>query len=213
MGKDQEIWQSIEKGPHKPTLTQREATDVEATLEGEATVTLTQDDLLKLKADKQAVSELNCAIPPDVFDLVEDCVSAHETWNTLHQLFAGTEAAKDKKMTSAINAFSNFKETFKRFKVCISRLKNSRDVKSNIKINLKFINSLGEAWITVQMIIQGSGKLSKLTLYELFNDLQAQESTVLSNSVRSGGPLALLSNGADQVGATSDHTSQKTRTK
>ena len=103
-GKDEEIWRSIVKGPHKPTL-QRPATEAEAALGGAATVTLTQDDLLKLKADKQAVSELNCAIPPDVFDLVEDCVSAHETWNTLHQLFAGTEAAKDKKMMSAINAF------------------------------------------------------------------------------------------------------------
>ena len=217
-GKDEEIWRSIVKGPHKPTL-QRPATEAEAALGGAVTVTLTQDDLLKLKADKQAVSELNCAIPPDVFDLVEECVSAHETWNTLHQLFEGTEAAKDKKMTSAINAFSSFKalpseslqETFKRFKVCISRLKNSGDVKSNLEINLKFINSLGEAWITVQMIIQGSGKLSKMSLYELFNDLQAQESTVLSNSVRSGGPLALLS--ADTVGETSDHASQKTRTK
>jgi len=107
-GKDEEIWRSIAKGPHKPTL-QRPATEAEAALGGAATVTLTQDDLLKLKADKQAVSELNCAIPPDVFDLVEDCLSAHETWNTLHQLFAGTEAAKDKKMTSAINAFSSFR--------------------------------------------------------------------------------------------------------
>ena len=76
-GKDEEIWRSIIKGPHKPTL-QRPATEAEAALGGAATPTLTQDDLLKLKADKQAVSELNCAIPPDVFDLVEDYVSAHE---------------------------------------------------------------------------------------------------------------------------------------
>ena len=77
-GKYEEIWRSIAKGPHKPTL-QRPTTDIEAALGGQPTVTLTQDDLLKLKADKQAVSELNCAIPPDVFDLVEDCVSAHKT--------------------------------------------------------------------------------------------------------------------------------------
>ena len=207
MGKDQEVWWSIEQGPHKPTLT-RTTTEVETTLGGTPAVRLTQDDLM-------AISELNCAIPPDVLDLVEDCTSAHETWNTLHQLFAGTEATKDKKMTSAINTFSNFKalpieclqDTFKRFKVCISRLKNSGNEKSNLEINLKFINSLGEAWITVQMIIQGSENLRKMSLYELFNDLKAQESTVLSNSVRSGGPLALLTNGADHVGATSDHAS------
>ncbi|KAL4580845.1 hypothetical protein LXL04_017050 [Taraxacum kok-saghyz] len=66
------------KGPHKPTL-QHPATKAEIALGGVATPTLTQDDLLKLKADKQAISELNCAIPLDVFDLVEDCMSAHET--------------------------------------------------------------------------------------------------------------------------------------
>ena len=76
-GKDEEILRSILKGPHKPTL-ERPATEAEIALRGAATPTLTQDDILKLKADKQAVSELNCAIPPDVFDLVEDCVSAHE---------------------------------------------------------------------------------------------------------------------------------------
>ena len=49
-GKDEEIWRSISKGPHKPTL-QRPATDIEAALGGEPTYTLTQDDLLKMKAD------------------------------------------------------------------------------------------------------------------------------------------------------------------
>ena len=92
MGKDQEIWRSIEQGPHKPTLI-RQTTQVETALGGTSAVTLTQDDLLKIKADFMAISELNCAIPPDVFDLVEDWKSAHETWNTLHQLFTGTEAA------------------------------------------------------------------------------------------------------------------------
>ena len=40
-GKDKEIWRSIEQGPHNPTLTQRQATDVEAALGGEPTYTLT----------------------------------------------------------------------------------------------------------------------------------------------------------------------------
>ena len=51
-GKDEEIWRSIEKGPHKPTL-QRPVTEAEAALGGAATLTLTQDDLLKLKVDNR----------------------------------------------------------------------------------------------------------------------------------------------------------------
>ena len=92
-------------------------------------------------------TEINSAIPPDVFVLVEDCESAQENWTTMHKLFAGTEAAKDKKMTSALNAYSDFKAlpneslqaTFKRFKVVISRLKNSGNKNSNLEVNLKFI--------------------------------------------------------------------------
>ena len=139
MGKNQEVWRSIEQGPHKPTLT-RTTTEVEATLGRTPAVTL--------------------------------CKSAHETWNTLHQLFVRTEAAKDKKITSAINTFLNFKA------------------------------------LPSECLQDTSENLRKMSLYELFNDLQAQESTVLSNSIRSGGPIALLS--AEHVGATSDHASQKT---
>ncbi|KAL4590737.1 hypothetical protein LXL04_003679 [Taraxacum kok-saghyz] len=145
-GKDKEIWRSIEQGSHVPTLTQRAATDVEAALGGEPILTLTQDDLLKMKADDMATTEINCAIHPDVFDLVEDCESTHEIWTTLHKLFAGTEAPKDKKIMSALNAYSDFKAlpneslqaTFKRFKVVISRLKNSGNEKSNLEVNLIF---------------------------------------------------------------------------
>ena len=62
-------------------------------------------------------------------------------------------------------------------------------------------------------MIQGSVNLRKMSLYEIFNDLQAQKSTILSNSARSGSPLALLSNSVDQVGETSDHASHQTRAK
>ena len=40
MGEDQEIWRSIEQGPHKPTLT-RTTTEVETDLGGTSVVTLT----------------------------------------------------------------------------------------------------------------------------------------------------------------------------
>ena len=41
------------------------------------------------------------------------------------------------------------------------------------------------------MIIQGSGTLSSLSLYDMYENLQTQESTVLANLTKNGGPLAL----------------------
>ena len=63
------------------------------------------------------------------------------------------------------------------------------------------------------MIIQGSGNLRKMSLYDLFNDLRYQESTVLSNATKNGGPLALLSKGSIQVGTTKEQVSHHSRVK
>ena len=69
------------------------------------------------------------------------------------------------------------------------RLSNSGNEKFNLEVNLKFINGLGDAWKMVQMIIQGCGNLRKMSLYDLFNDLQVEEPTVLANTAKHGGPL------------------------
>ena len=58
-GNDKEIWRSIEQGPHVPTLTQREATDVEAALEAQPILTLTHDDILKILSPKLSRSSLD----------------------------------------------------------------------------------------------------------------------------------------------------------
>ena len=52
-----------------------------------------------------------------------------------------------------------------------------------------------------------------MVLYDLFNDLQAQESTVLSNTAKNGGPLALVSSGSGSVGNDSEQVSHHSRAK
>ena len=136
-GKGEEVWLSIEKGPHTPTVTGGTGLGVEAALGGEPILTPTSDDILKMKADTSAKTKIIYAIPPDIFDFVEKCESAHEIWVTLQKIFERTKASKYKKMTSSLNAYTHFhvvpneslQSTFKWFTVIMTRLNNSEHEK------------------------------------------------------------------------------------
>ena len=61
-----------------------------------------------MENDDIAYTELLCGIPPEIFDLVQDCETAKEIWTVLENMFEGTDQARDKKTTSAINDYNNF---------------------------------------------------------------------------------------------------------
>lgn len=66
-----------------------------------------------------------------------------------------------------------------------------KTIKTNLEINLKFLDGLGDGWVTVIMILQGNGNLKRMNLIELYGELKAQESTVMQQHQKIGGPLAL----------------------
>ena len=155
-----------------------------------------------MDADQVAFHELTCGVPPELFDLIMNCNSAKEVWDTLKLIFDGTDGAKNKKLTTAMNEFHNFKsisgekldECFKRFNLTMTRLRSAGCInKSNHEINLRFLNGLGSEWTTAKMIIQSGNQIWNLSLYQVYGELQAQESTVIQQCHDIGGPLALVS--------------------
>ncbi|KAL4570004.1 hypothetical protein LXL04_025653 [Taraxacum kok-saghyz] len=198
--KGKNVWMSVLNGPHVRTTAARIATPAEQALGADlGTFPPTAEDLEKEEADETAFNEITYGIPPDIFDFISECDSAKEIWDTLLNMFEGTEKAKDKKQTSAENDYKNFRaapgeslsSAFKRFKKIMTKLSTSGATKTKLDSNLQFIDGLGDAWVFVKMIIQGSGTLSNMTIYEMYDNLQTQESTVLSNVTKNGGPLAL----------------------
>lgn len=118
----------------------------------------------------------------------------------LKNLYEGTEQAQEKKLTTTLNEFNNFKvhvgesleDSFKRFNLIVTKLSNAGTVRRNHETNLPFLNGLGRHWTTAKMIVQGDRKIHSLSLYKLYGKLQAQESTVLKDCSDFGGPLALV---------------------
>ena len=53
--------------------------------------------------------EISCSVAPDNFDIIINCESAKEIWGVLKNLYQGYEQAQDKKLTTALNEFTNFK--------------------------------------------------------------------------------------------------------
>ena len=217
--KGKNVWMSVLNGPHVRAAVARLATSAEIALgveEGSAPPTA--EDLEKEEADETAFNEITYGIPPDIFDLISECESAKDIWDTLLNMFEGTEKAKDKKQTSAENDYKNFRavpgeslqSAFKRFKKIMTKLSTSGATKTKLDSNLQFIDGLGDTWIFVKMIIQGSGTLSNMTIYEMYENLQTQESTVLSNITKNGGPLALYNDAqTNQAYASQNYTPSK----
>ncbi|KAL7582460.1 hypothetical protein Lser_V15G41487 [Lactuca serriola] len=160
----------------------------------------TKDDLDKMESDVIAFYEISCGVAPDNFDVIINCKSAKEIWDVLKNLYEGSEQAKDKKLTTALNEFNNFKahpgesleDSFKRLNLIFTKLSNVGTVQSNHETNLKFLNGLGKHWTTAKMIVHEDKKIYTLSLFKLYGELQTQESTVLKDCADFRGPLALI---------------------
>ena len=93
----------------------------------------TNDDLKKMEKDAIAFYEILCRVAPDNFDIIINCKSAKEIWDVLKNLYQESEQDQDKKITTALNEFNNFKvlpnenlnDSFKRFNLIITKLSNA----------------------------------------------------------------------------------------
>ncbi|KAI3505851.1 hypothetical protein L1887_28154 [Cichorium endivia] len=198
--KGKDIWRSVEEGPHLPTFTPRPNTAEEA-LGGTSQPRLTPLDIEKMDNDQIAFTEIQCGIPPELFDLIQNCTTAQQIWVLLQNMFLGTEEAKDQKLVSSVSDYTHFStfageplsQAFTRFSIIVTRLLSSGAERTNQEINLRFLEGLGKDWVLVKMILQDSGKLKTFNMYRLYNNLIGQERDLKgSQQLQLGGPLALI---------------------
>ena len=141
----------------------------------------TNDDLDKMEKDAIAFYEISCGVAPDNFNIIINCKYAKEIWDVLNNFYQGFEQAQDKKLTTSLNEFTNFKalpgesldDSFKRFYLIITKLSNASTFQSNRETNLQFLNGLGRYWTISKMIVQGNRKIHTLSLLKLYGKIQA----------------------------------------
>ncbi|KAI3496687.1 hypothetical protein L1887_39058 [Cichorium endivia] len=198
--KGKDIWRSVEEGPHLSIITPRPNTAEEA-LGGTSQPRLTPLDIEKMDNDQIAFTEIQCGIPPELFDLIQNCTTAQQIWVLLQNMFLGTEEAKDQKLVSSVSEYTHFStlageslsQAFTRFSIIVTRLLSSGAERTNQEIKLRFLEGLGQDWVLVKMILQDSGKLKTFNMYRLYNNLIGQERDIKGNQqLQLGGPLALV---------------------
>ncbi|KAI3518265.1 hypothetical protein L1887_06795 [Cichorium endivia] len=104
--KGKDIWRSVEEGPHIPNYTTR-ADIAEEALGGAPQPRLTPIDIEKLDNDQIAFTEIQCGIPPELFDLIQTCTTAQQIWVILQNMFLGTEETKDQKLVSSLSEYNH----------------------------------------------------------------------------------------------------------
>lgn len=119
----------------------------------------------------------------------------------MEDLFKGLENVKDKKMNSVVNEYDTFSTSPGEYVASVTNLYQIlvKDMIAHgitgtpVEHNLKFINILGKGWGNVNSCLQSNGSLNKLTIFQLFDELQGHESNV-AQTLRelSGGPLDLV---------------------
>ena len=190
-----EIWRSVTEGPHVPTRTgpQDEAARLLGA-EGEREIQPTALDLEKMDADNIAFSEMIFGIPPVLFEQIKLCQSAKEIWDTLQDSLEGSDNVKEKRLTSVVNEYDTFTvapgesvlSAANRFRICINNLTAHNVTRTSIEHNTKFINSLGRGWSNVKSCLQSNGSLRRLTIFQLFDELQGHESHVKQGLLEQG---------------------------
>ncbi|KAI3503823.1 hypothetical protein L1887_32276 [Cichorium endivia] len=149
------------EGPHIPNYTTRADTAEEA-LGGAPQPRLTPLDIDKMDNDQIAFTEIQCGIPPELFDLIQNCTTAQQIWSTTtSQPFVG----------------ETLRQAFTRFSIIVTRLLSSGAERSNQEINLRFLEGLGKDWMLVKMIHQDSGKLKTYNITQLSDDGQYSSTT------------------------------------
>ena len=118
-------------------------------------------------------------VPPSFFEHIKLCKFSKEIWDTLQDLFDGSENMKDKRLTSIMNDFNTFTTTpsesvasaFNRYQIVVNNMTTHGIIRNPLEYNLKFINSLGKGWGNVKSCLQSNGSLKNLKLYQLFDEL------------------------------------------
>ena len=104
-------------------------------------------------------------VPPSLFEHIKLCKSTKEIWDTLQDLFEGSENMKDKHLTSVVNELDTFTKTLgesiasasNRYKIAVNNMTSHGIVRTPLKYNMKFINSLRKGWGNVKSCIQSNG--------------------------------------------------------
>ncbi|GKD61258.1 hypothetical protein Tco_1298767 [Tanacetum coccineum] len=116
----------------------------------------TPDERRVVVQDQRLKSIIMSCLPDDIMESVISCVSAKETWTDLVHSFEGPSDTKENRIMDLKLEYQTFRaksteslsQTYTRYKTLLNELANDGVNLSKHEINVGFVNSLPEKWLT-----------------------------------------------------------------
>ncbi|KAJ9555500.1 hypothetical protein OSB04_010114 [Centaurea solstitialis] len=151
-------------------------------------------------------TEIPASLPNEIYANIDCNDTGKAMWDEIRSLMHGTEKGIQMKRTNLLTKFATFKgregelleDTYHRFCTMINELRKNNLKKSQLDINIQFINSLRSEWRRFTSNIQQNRNLEDLDIHELFELLNHNQDEVLEiwgtekKAEKYADPLALV---------------------
>ncbi|KAJ9567970.1 hypothetical protein OSB04_003936 [Centaurea solstitialis] len=127
------------------------------------------------------------SLPDEIYANIDCNDTGKAMWDEITSLMHGTEKGIQMKRTNLLTKFATFKgregelleDTYHRFCTMIIELRKNNLKKSQLDINIQFINSLRSEWRRFASNLQQNRNLEDLDIHELFELLNHNQDEVL----------------------------------
>ncbi|GKE41149.1 hypothetical protein Tco_1464554 [Tanacetum coccineum] len=136
----------------------------------------TPDERRVVVQDQRLKSIIMPCLLDDIMEFVISCVSAKETWSDLVHSFEGPLDTKKNRIMDLKLEYQTFRaksteslsQTYTRYKTLLNELANDGVNLSKHKINIGFVNSLPEKWLTFYQELRNANHTQTLDLADIY---------------------------------------------
>ncbi|GKA28719.1 retrovirus-related pol polyprotein from transposon TNT 1-94 [Tanacetum coccineum] len=145
----------------------------------------TLDERRVVVQDQRLKSIIMSCLPDDIIESVISCVSAKETWTDLVHSFEGPSDTKENRIMDLKLEYQTFRaksteslsQTYTRYKTLLNELANDGVNLSKHEINVGFVNSLPEKWLTFSQGLRNANHTQTLDLADIYERFDFQENS------------------------------------
>ncbi|GJR67025.1 integrase, catalytic region, zinc finger, CCHC-type containing protein [Tanacetum coccineum] len=175
------------------------------------------DSLLHYDVEMEPMNRILLSIPNDIYNSVDACISAKDTWKRVERLMRGTIQNKVDRETRFTNEFDQFVaepgealvSVYNRFAQLMNDLERNDMHFPIVTINTKFLNSLQLEWLKYVTQVRLAKRLTVDMFDDLFDYLQQFEKLVNVSKAKklekSHDPLALVAHTGSSCRNTSSY--------
>ncbi|GKD45723.1 hypothetical protein Tco_1270368 [Tanacetum coccineum] len=133
----------------------------------------TQDERRVVVQDQRLKSIIMSCLIYDIMKSVISCVSSKETWTDLIHSFEGPSDTKENRIMDLKLEYQTFRAKsseshYTRYKTLLNELANDGVNLSKNEINVGFVNSLPEKWLTFSQGLRNSNHTQTLDLADIY---------------------------------------------